>query len=181
MDSSLTGLNNMPAKVSANDLSTTHSTVDQLDRRIIAELRTRPHISVVELARTLGVARGTAQARIQRLEQSSVVTGYGPDVDLERAGWSVLSFTTLEISQGRDSGIVELLESIPEVLEVYAVTGPGDLLCRIVARSNAHLHEILQLVLGQPGVIRATTNLALATRFQRSGADLLAKSADSEG
>jgi len=152
--------------------------VDQLDRRMIGQLHARPRIPVVELARTLGVARGTVQARMQRLEQSGVVTGYGPDVDLDRAGWSVLSFTTLEISQDSDRQIVALLESIPEVLEVFAVTGPGDLLCRIVARSNAHLHEILQLVLQQPGVIRATTNLALAARYQRSGAELLANSGE---
>jgi len=158
---------------SANSSASTVS-VDLLDRRVIAQLHARPRIPVVELARTLGVARGTAQAHLQRLERSGVVTGYGPDVDLDRVGWSVLSFTTLEISQDSDQQIVALLESIPEVLEVFAVTGPGDLLCRIVARSNADLHEILQRVLQQPGVIRATTSLALATRFQRSGAELLA-------
>jgi len=162
----------VPASSPAVDL-------DQLDKRIVAVLRSRPRIPVVELARTLGVARGTAHARLRRLEQSNVVTGYGPDIDLDRAGWSVLSFTTLEIIQESDRQIVGLLESMPEVLEVFAVTGPGDLLCRIVARSNAHLHEILQRVLGQPGVIRATTNLALATRIHRTGADLLAASANS--
>jgi len=157
------------------------ASVDHLDRRILAQLHARPRIPAVELARTLGVARGTAQARLQRLERSGVITGYGPDVDLDRAGWSVLSFTTLEISQDSDQQIVALLESIPEVLEVFAVTGPGDLLCRIVARSNAHLHEILQRVLQQPGVIRATTSLALDTRFRRAGADLLARSDETMG
>lgn len=148
-------------------------TIDHLDRMVISELRARPRVPVIELARRLGVARGTAQARMQRLERTGVITGYGPDVDLRRAGHSVLSFTTLEIRQDSDQRIVALLESIPEVLDVFAVTGPGDLLCRIVAESNTHLHELLQRVLSEPGVIRATTNLVLATRLHRSGADLL--------
>jgi len=171
----------MPDHTSTTNEAPVAVIVDDLDRRIVSEMRSRPRIPIVELARSLGVARGTAQARLQRLEESGVVTGHGPDIDLDRAGWSVLSFTTLEIDQDADARIVALLESIPEVLEVFAVTGPGDLLCRIVARSNAHLHEVLQLVLREPGVVRATTNLALATRFHRSGADLLARSTDLMG
>ena len=60
------------------------------------------------------------------------------------------------------------------VLEVHAVTGPGDLHLRIVARSNEHLHDVLQRVLQLPGITRTETQLVLHTSIQRTVADLVA-------
>ncbi len=146
--------------------------LDDVDKRVLAILRDRPRVPVAQLARLASVARGTAQARIDRLEKQGVITGYGPDVDAAAIGFGVLAFVTLEIAQGRDQAVVEHLEEIPEILEVHAVTGPGDLLCRVVARSNRHLDEVLQAMVSTPGITRSSTQLALQTRFGRSVVDL---------
>jgi hypothetical protein len=53
-------------------------------------------------------------------------------------------------------------------LEVHKTTGPGDLLCRIVARTNEHLHDVLEQVLVTPGITRTTTALALTSPVQRA-------------
>lgn len=47
----------------------------------------------------LGVARGTLQARLDRLTGSGVVTGYGPDMDVAALGHVVQAFTTFEVDQ----------------------------------------------------------------------------------
>lgn len=146
--------------------------LDATDRHILAILRHRPRTPVAELARLASVARGTAQARIDRMEAAGVIRGYGPDVDAAAIGFGVLAFVTLEIAQGQDHAVIEQLEAIPEVLEVHAVTGPGDLLCRVVARSNEHLDEVLQRVLATSGARRTVTQLALSTRFSRDPVDL---------
>ena len=57
---------------------------------------------------------------------------------------------------------------------MHAVTGPGDLHVRVVARSNEHLHDVLQRILQLPGIIRTETQLALHTSIQRTVADLIA-------
>ena len=147
--------------------------LDDVDRRILAILRERPRTPVAEIARLASVARGTAQARIDRLERTGVVTGYGPDLDAEAIGFGVSAFVTLEITQGQDHAVVEHLATVPEVLEVHAVTGPGDLLCRVVARSNAHLDEVIQEMLAAPGAGRTVTQLALNTRLRRAVIDLV--------
>ncbi len=102
---------------------------------------------MLECARRLGVARGTAQARLDRLQARGVIPGFGPDLDPAALGYVVTAFVTLEIAQGsgRD-GVVAHLRGIPEVLEVHTVTGQGDLLCRIVARSNADLQRVIDAV-----------------------------------
>ncbi len=147
---------------------------DELDARLIGLLRTTPNLPVVEMARRLDVARGTVQARLDRLERNRVIVGYGPDVDAAAAGFGVLAFTTLEIAQGSDAQIVAGLDAIAEVLEVHAVTGPGDLHLRVVARSNEHLHDVLQRILELPGITRTETQLALHTTIRRTVADLVA-------
>lgn len=147
--------------------------LDDIDIELVRLLRTRPRTPVAELARLARIARGTAQARIDRLEESGVIVGYGPDVDAAAVGYAVLAFVTLEIAQGQDDAISAHLRSIPEVLEVHAVTGRGDLLCRVVARSNEHLHEVLQRVLAAPGITRTETQLSLRTHLLRSETDLV--------
>lgn len=146
--------------------------LDDVDRRLLAILRDRPRVPVAELARLAAVARGTAQARLDRMEAAGVIAGYGPDVDAEAIGFGVLAFVTIEIAQGHGESIVEHLARIPEVLEVHAVTGRGDLLCRVVARSNHHLDDVLGRVLSASGARRTETHLALGTRLRRSVVDL---------
>ena len=97
----------------------------------------------MELARTLGVARGTAQARLDKLLARGVVTGFGPDIDPIALGYAVMAFTTLEIAQGRLADVVAHLREIPEVLEAHAITGPGDVHTRLVAHTNRHLQDVL--------------------------------------
>jgi len=153
------------------------ATLDSLDRRLIGRLRVEPHSTVSDLAQALGCARGTALTRLRRLEERNVVVGYGPDIDPAAAGLGVLAFTTLAISQGSHNRIVAHLRTISEILEIHTVTGSGDLLIRIVARSNDHLHSILQRIVSSPDVNRTETQLALSSTVLRTVADLVAEGA----
>lgn len=147
--------------------------LDDIDLRLLDALRRTPHASVTELAATVGIARGTVYSRIDRLERDGVVTGYGPDIDPARAGLSVHAFTVLEIAQGTHDETVAALAAIHEIVEIHTITGQGDLLCRIVARSNDHLHEVLQQIAKIDTVTRSQTQLALSTPHQRDVLDAL--------
>ena len=123
-------------------LNATAGPIDRLDARLIELLADEPRVGVLEASRRLGVARGTVQARLDRLQARGVVTGYGPDVDPVALGYRVTGFVTLEIRQvGGHDPVAERLAGIPEVLEVHTITGAGDMLCRVVARTNADLQR----------------------------------------
>jgi Transcriptional regulators len=140
--------------------------VDNLDARLIALLTTQPRIGVLECARRLRVARGTVQARLDKLSERGVIRGYGPDVAPQALGYGVTAFVTLEIRQSRGHDpVAEHLATIPEVLEVHTITGAGDLLCRIVARSNADLQRVIDQVVAYPDIVRAATIIALAEQI----------------
>ena len=136
--------------------------MDQLDASLIALLAAEPRVGVLESSRRLGVARGTVQARLDRLVERGIVRGFGPDVDPVALGFGVLAFTTLEIAQGRGHDVVEHLRDIPEVLEAHTITGPGDLLLRVVARDNADLQRVIDRVVEVDGIERTATVIALS-------------------
>ena len=138
--------------------------IDHLDARLITLLAAEPRVGVLEASRRLGVARGTVQARLDRLHARGVITGYGPDVDPVALGHRVTAFITLEIRQaGGHDPVAARLAAIPEVLEAHTITGPGDLLCRVVARTNADLQRVIDAIVDVVGVVRASTVIALAT------------------
>lgn len=149
--------------------------IDEVDRRLIGALRRGGRMSNSDLARTLRLARGTVQTRLGRLVEAGVITGWGPDLDPRAADLSVTAFVTLTIAQGAHDGVVASLEATAEVLEVHVVTGAGDLLCRLVAHSNDHLHELIQSIVAVDGVLRSSTQLALHTPFRRTLADLVGR------
>jgi DNA-binding Lrp family transcriptional regulator len=142
----------------------TTNALDDLDGRLITELAASPRAGVLELARRLSVARGTVQARLDKLVARGVITGFGPDIALPPIGYEVEAFTTLDIAQGRLQDVVDHLRDIPEVLEAHSISGPGDLHCRVVARTNAHLQEVINRVLEVQGIVRTTTVIALSSQ-----------------
>ena len=136
--------------------------LDELDLALLSALRENPRAGFLELSRITGVARATVSARLQRLEDAGIVTGYGPEIDVAAAGFGVEAFVTLEIAQGALDAVQRELAAIPGVLEAHATTGSGDVLVRVAAES----HEALQGVLLQLGrsatVVRSTSVVALS-------------------
>lgn len=151
--------------------------MDELDVRLIDLFSSEPRIGVLEASRRLGVARGTVQARLDKLVERGVVTGWGPDLSPAALGYPVTAFLTLEIRQdvgtagaGEAPGasghdlVGEHLAQIAEVLEVHTITGAGDLFARVVACSNADLQRVIDRVLAHPAITRSSTVIALATQ-----------------
>ncbi len=145
--------------------------MDDLDAQLLEALGSATRPSVLEVSRTLAIARNTAQARLDRLRSAGVVSGFGPLLDRRRLGFEVLAFVSLQVSQGHEAPLLEGLDRIPEVLEVHKTTGEADLLVRVIARDQEHLHRILQSILGLTGVIRSTSALALDAPVERTLVD----------
>jgi DNA-binding Lrp family transcriptional regulator len=147
-----------------DNMSMSATSLDQLDAALIALLTAEPRVGVLEASRRLGVARGTVQARLDRLAERGIVRGWGPEVDPPGLGYDVTAFVSLELRQVRGHDpVTDRLAEIPEVLEVHTITGAGDLLCRVVARGNADLQRVIDRLVAVPGVERSSTTIALET------------------
>ncbi|TNC51419.1 Lrp/AsnC family transcriptional regulator [Mumia zhuanghuii] len=137
--------------------------LDRLDAEIIGRLTRNARAGVVELATALGVARNTVQARLKRLEDSGVVRGFRPDVDLEAIGVPVQAFVDVELDQRRMAYVVKEIAQIPEVLEIITQAGREDLRVRVGAVTHADLQEVVVRIIDTDGVRHTTSTLAIST------------------
>ncbi|MEV0197483.1 Lrp/AsnC family transcriptional regulator [Nonomuraea sp. NPDC050691] len=139
--------------------------MDELDARLLVTMRAHPRIGLTETARLLGVARGTVQARVEKLMARGVIEDFGPTVSPALAGYPILAFVWLQIAQGRLTEAVQALRAVPQILEVLGTSGQHDLLCRVVAKSTEHLQEIIAAILASPAVQRTDSTIALSTQI----------------
>ena len=151
--------------------------IDQLDVDLIEALRAEPRVGLLEISRRLGVARGTVQARLGKLEQRGVVTGYGPEVEPAKMGYPIAAFVFVELNQGRLAEAAEAARAVPEVLEVDAVSGQQDLICRVVARDTEHLQEIVNGLVASEAIQRCTSHIVLSRQVSPRSAPLLRSAA----
>lgn len=150
------------------------TSLDDLDRQLLQLLLAEPKLGVLETSRRLGIARGTAQARLARLEREGVLRDWAPRLDPGAMGYGVMAFATLEVHQGH--GIERIsahLRSIPEVLEAHTTSGQGDVLCRIVAQDHADLQRVLDAVTATQLVARTSTVISLTAEIPYRVAQLL--------
>ena len=140
--------------------------LDALDLALVTTLRENPRAGALELSRVTRVARATVESRLKRMEQAGVITGYGPDIDVAAAGFTVLAFVTLSIAQGALEAVQADLAAIPAVLEAYAVTGSADVVCKVAATSHADLQQVLLRIDSSPSVARSTSAIAFDAKLR---------------
>ncbi|MFJ2620103.1 Lrp/AsnC family transcriptional regulator [Glutamicibacter sp. NPDC087344] len=142
--------------------------IDQLDADLIELLTDSPMLPVMECARRLGVARGTVSSRLARLHEAGVIRGIVPHIEPAGFGYTLVAFCSVEIIQkvGHGSVATDLEETIPEIVDMYTVTGSSDLQLRVVARTPEDLQDIFNRISAVPGVARTSSAFALHEHFQ---------------
>lgn len=147
--------------------------IDNLDASLLEELQRDARIGVLELSRRLDVARGTVQARLDRMVAAGVIRNFSADLNLEALGFRVKAYVTVEAKEGQIDSVVDPLSQIDEVLEVHSVAAQGDLLCLVAARSNQHLMDVLEKILAVPDIARTSTAIVLKTQIENRCHQLL--------
>ena len=148
--------------------------IDRLDSEIIGRMVSHARPGIAELAGALGVARNTVQSRLRRLEESGVLTGLHPIVDLESAGIAVQAFVALELDQRKLTRVVEELTGIAHVLEINTQAGREDLLVRVAALTHRDLQGAVTRMIEIEGVRSTVTTMIVSTPLQLRTQPLLA-------
>jgi len=132
--------------------------IDALDAALIRLLTDEPQ---------LRVARGTVTSRLARLHENGVIEGIVPRIDPRGFGYALTAFCQVEIDQkvGHDDVAEALASAIPEVVDMYTVTGASDMQLRLVAHSAEQLQEVLDRIALVPGVARTASSIAMRTHL----------------
>lgn len=142
--------------------------IDRLDADLIELLTDSPMLPVMECARRLGVARGTISSRLSRLHEAGVIRGIIPRLEPAGFGYGLVAFCSVEIVQkyGHAPVATALEQAVPQIVDMYTVTGDSDLQLRVVARTPEDLQEIFNQINAVPGVARTSSSFALHEHFQ---------------
>lgn len=120
--------------------------LDQIDRRILAELQQNARLSNSELAERAGISPSPCWRRVRRLEDSRVIDRYVTLLDPGRLGLRVSVFVQVSLATQVESAL-EIFETAilerPEVMECYLMTGNADYLLRVVAADLAAYERFL--------------------------------------
>jgi DNA-binding Lrp family transcriptional regulator len=117
--------------------------LDETDRRILAELQRDGRASMSALAEAVHISRANAYARVNRLVDSGVISGFGARVDPVKAGWHSSAFVTLSIEQSSWQLVRDRLLEIPEVEHIALVGGDYDVILLVRAHDNGELRRVV--------------------------------------
>jgi DNA-binding Lrp family transcriptional regulator len=139
------------------------TTLDEVDRRIIAELESDGRLSGRALAERANISRANAYARLERLTSSGVITGFTAIVDPAKVGLGTSAYVTLTVRQNSWRDLQERLRAIPEVRHMALVGGEFDVILLVRAADNDALRSVvLEQLQSIPGVLSTRTFLVFA-------------------
>jgi DNA-binding Lrp family transcriptional regulator len=141
--------------------------LDALDRRLLVLLQGNSRLPAATLAKRLGVPRTTVASRINRLEKSGVIRGYGVRLGAGAQDSSVKSMCALQVAPKAGPTVVRRLTEIPEIEQLLAVSGTWDYMATIVVDQIGQLDRVLDMIGAIDGVRQTTSLLLLATKFDR--------------
>ena len=125
--------------------------LDDVNRRLLAELHENPRITMSALARRVEMSSPAVTERVQRMEQAGVIVGYRMEVNPAALGLPVTAFARIRPAAGQLPKIAELAASLPEVTECHRITGEDCFLVKVHAPAIEDLEEVLDrfLLYGQ--------------------------------
>ncbi|MFR9619720.1 MAG: Lrp/AsnC family transcriptional regulator [Rikenellaceae bacterium] len=142
--------------------------LDILDNKILKLISSNARISFLEVARMCNVSGAAVHQRIQKLQASGVITGSEFTLDLAKIGYETCAYVNLYFNPEVDlDAVVDHIRQIPEVVECHFTTGPYDLLIKVYAYNNTHLHDIIQRQLKGIGLSRSESIISYRESFRR--------------
>ena len=146
--------------------------LDDIDRKILAELQEDGRMTNVELARRAGISAPPCLRRVRRLEEAGFIAGYHAATDAQKLGWQIAFFVIVGLESQKQS-VLDAFEALvagwPEVRECHMIRGGGDFLLKLVARDAAHENQLTARLTNGPTVTKVQTLQTIRTSRALAG------------
>ncbi|HLO68335.1 MAG TPA: Lrp/AsnC family transcriptional regulator [Holophaga sp.] len=140
--------------------------VDDLDRRLLAELNADARLTQVALAARVGLSRSAVQERLKRLEREGVIQGYTLRLGVEKKP-GVRAYLLVKGSGPSHEKAMRILEAIPEVRVADSVSGGIDLVLQLEGERLDDITRVRDELAKLPWVASTETLLVMSSRFDR--------------
>jgi len=135
--------------------------VDKLDLKILTILRKDARVSYRKIAEKLGVATGTIQNRIQKMEKEGIITDYHVGINLNKLGYNIAAIIGICIDRKEANKIEKKLINNKNVFAVYSVTGEYDLLVATRFKTMNELDNFIRKELSNESILKTNTFIIL--------------------
>ena len=151
--------------------------LDRFDEAILRTLSSEGRISVTELSQRIGLSKSPTQARLRRLEDSGVITGYRALFDPIRLGIDHVSFVEVRLDNTREKALAEFnaaVMKIPEIEQVHLIAGNFDYLMKIRTQSmNDYRVVLAEKISTLPHVASTSTYVAMQAIKENTLSDVI--------
>ena len=142
--------------------------LDEIDNKILALLMDDARMLLTTIAKRVSIARTTAIARINGLEKKGIIAGYGLRLNQELYQPAVRAYVGISIDPRSSAGFVKVLQTMPEVETLCAVSGTIDYMLTLRCHSTGDLDRLLDQIGAIEGVRQTATSIILTKRIDRS-------------
>jgi DNA-binding Lrp family transcriptional regulator len=135
--------------------------LDEIDRRMIDELRRDGRVSVPVLAERVGIGRATAYTRFDRLVDDGVITGFRAQVDPASVGLEVSAMVLANVEQARWREAHDQIAAIESVEWIGMATGAFDFMIRVRCRDLRELRDVVLTAIHDIDEVTAAQSVVL--------------------
>lgn len=135
--------------------------LDDLDRKIIREYVTDSRQSLRQISKKVRAAPSTLQERTKRLERKGVIKGYSAIIDYEKLGYEFMAVIHVTVSGGKLVEVERNIAKLPEVISVYDVSGPTDVIVIGRFKTKKEMSDFAKKLLSMRYVEHGTTYIVL--------------------
>lgn len=146
-------------------MSSARIELDRFDDAILRVLAVEGRISATELARRIGLSKSPTQARMKRLEEAGVITGYRANLDPIRMGLAHVAFVEVRLSDTREAALQAFNKAamaIPEVEQCHMIASRFDYLLKVRTSDIQDYRRVLaERISALPHVAGTSTYVAM--------------------
>lgn len=138
--------------------------MDLIDRKILAELQVDATLSVAQIAERVNLSQTPCWKRIQKLEQSGIITGRVALVAPEKIGFGLIVFVAIEApdhgASWRDA-FVAAVSQIPEIMDVYRMAGEVDYMLKVAVADMSAFDRLYRRLTDALSLKNVTSHFAM--------------------
>jgi Lrp/AsnC family transcriptional regulator, leucine-responsive regulatory protein len=139
--------------------------LDRFDHAILRELACDGRVSATELGRRIGLSKSPTQARLKRLEEDGVITGYRATLNAAKIGLAHVAFVEVRLSDTREAALQEFNRAVvlvPEVEQCHMIASRFDYLLKVRTVDMQEYRRVLaEAISALPYVTATSTYVAM--------------------
>ena len=139
------------------------SSIDETDRKIIAEYLKDARISYREVAKRLQLAVGTVLTRTKKLESEGIIDSYSVILNHDKLGYEIIAISEITVSKGKLTEVETAIAKLSPTCAVYDVTGENDVIIISKFKTRDEMSDFTKKLLSMSNVERTNSKIVLNT------------------